>query len=158
MRKSNLFFSLLLAITCSSMANETAISGNVTVGQLEEAQAHNLLLEQQVQTARLQQQLRQTFSRDASSDSHSQTVMIRNDATSNASLPVPSQRENISPLVSLKLLEIFGRSGELRARISLPDGGETEVHKGDALPGKRGTVLAVTSDAVQLSDGSELTF
>lgn len=119
----------------------------------------NLLLEQQVQTARLQQQLRQSQSVNvnpvgtmAGPEYSSPSAQTVPDTSSGSTLQTSNQPDRV------RLQEIYGRAGELRARIALPRGGSTEVHKGDVIPGSKLTVTVVTPDIVRLSDGSELTF
>ncbi len=154
-----LLCSLALLLCGSSVAagNDT---DSVTIGQLEAAQARNLLLEQQVQTARLQQQLRQTLSEDMGSNGMA-TPVFRAPTTAGSGNPQTSAGAMASAAgksVPVRLQEIYGRAGELRARITLPLGGVTEVHKGDVIPGTKLTVTTITADVVRLSDGSELTF
>jgi len=165
MQKNSLFCRALrlTGIVCLlwqnvASANDINID-NVTIGQLEATQARNLLLEQQVQTARLQQQLRQSQSVDLNPAGtmavpvfSSPSVQPEPDVPSRSTLQTNNQPERV------RLQEIYGRSGELRARIALPRGGSTEVHKGDVIPGSKLTVTVVTPDVVRLSDGSELTF
>lgn len=165
MQRNNLFCRVLrlTGIACllwQAAASAAGISiDNVTIGQLEAAQARNLLLEQQVQTARLQQQLRQSQSVDVNPAG----TMV-GPVFSSPSAPSVPDRSSGSTLQSsnqpdrVRLQEIYGRAGELRARIALPRGGSTEVHKGDVIPGSKLTVTVVTPDIVRLSDGSELTF
>ncbi|QDX30979.1 type IV pilus biogenesis protein PilP [Dickeya poaceiphila] len=135
--------------------------GNVTMGELETAQARNMLLEQQVQTARLQRQLRE-------SQTDAATAMTSIPSTS-SSMPVSPSMTPSSPLSTarekagtesstVKLQEIYGRGNQLRARILLPRGGVTEVAAGDPIPGTKSHVQSITSTAVKLSDGSELSF
>lgn len=163
MQKNNLLHSLpyfvglafLLRLSVAAAA-ETGID-NVTIGQLEVAQARNLLLEQQVQTARLQQQLRQT--QTGENISAGMTSPVTSAPSVNPAAGFPADTTVITGQSDrVRLMEIYGRSGELRARISLPRGGTTEIHRGDLIPGTKQTVTAVTPDVVRLSDGSELTF
>ncbi|AYC17856.1 hypothetical protein DZA65_00951 [Dickeya dianthicola] len=136
--------------------------GNVTMGELETAQARNMLLEQQVQTARLQRQLR-----ESQTDAAATTAMTS--MPSPLSMPVSPSMTPSSPLSTaqekagtesstVKLQEIYGRGNQLRARILLPRGGVTEVAAGDPIPGMNTRVQSVTATAVRLSDGSELSF
>lgn len=165
MQKNSLFCRALslTGIVCLlwqnvASANDINID-NVTIGQLEATQARNLLLEQQVQTARLQQQLRQSQSVDLN-PAGTMAVPVFSSPSGQPVPDVPSRstlQTNNQP-ERVRLQEIYGRSGELRARIALPRGGSTEVHKGDVIPGSKLTVTVVTPDVVRLSDGSELTF
>lgn len=152
-----LLCSLALLFCGASVAADT---DSVTIGQLEAAQARNLLLEQQVQTARLQQQLRQTLSEDVSSNSMAPPVLRAPATVGNGTVQTTAgtAASAAGKSVPVRLQEIYGRAGELRARITLPLGGVTEVHKGDAIPGTKLTVTTITADVVRLSDGSELTF
>ena len=75
----------------------------------------------------------------------------------------PSSSQPVSTVTSkragsVRLQEIYGRGSQLRARIVLPDGGVTEVVKGDQIPGTTKRVTEVTSTLVRLSDDSELSF
>jgi type IV pilus biogenesis protein PilP len=143
----------------------SADTGNVTIGQLEAIQSRNFLLEQQVQTARLTRQLRE-------SESEIQMSQASPVANAPASLPfIPSgsptagaeqqatraPSEKIVP-APVRLQEIYGKGAQLRARIVLPQGGVTEVSPGDQLPGSKLTVKSVTLNTVKLSDGTELSF
>ncbi len=159
---------ILAAFSQQSLATEspvTADADNVTIGQLEAIQSRNFLLEQQVQTARLTRQLRE-------SESEIQMSQVSPVANAPAALPfIPSglptagaEQQAIrapsekSVPVPLRLQEIYGRGTQLRARIVLPQGGVTEVSPGDQLPGSKLTVKSVTLNAVKLSDGTELSF
>ena len=135
-------------------------SDNVTIGQLEAIQSRNFLLEQQVQTARLKRQLRE-------SESPASEI-----AATTTPLPfIPSRPAGATPgsvstttgtpskaSSTVRLQEIYGRGTQLRARILLSQGGVTEVVAGDQIPGSQLHVTSVTSAAVKLSDGSELSF
>lgn len=163
MQKNNLLCGMthLVVVACvlwnpGAGAAESLID-NVTNGQMESAQARNMVLEQQVQTARLQQQLRQIQSGEnpagpqSSQGVSAPSVNLGTGITTDTPLLAgPSDR--------VRLTEIYGRKGALRARISLPRGGSTEIHQGDVIPGTKLSVTAVTPDVVRLSDGSELTF
>lgn len=138
---------------------------NVTIGQLEAAQAKNLLLEQKVQTARLQRQLRDSEN-GALTDAPVMTSPFPPAGNSPVFSPAPApvaQSRAAAPVTTepgrVRLQEIYGRgSNELRARISLPHGGVTEIRKGDQIPGTHQRVESISADAVRLSDGSELSF
>lgn len=58
----------------------------------------------------------------------------------------------------IRLVEIYGKPGQLRARLLLPSGGIAEVVKGDPVPGTSKRVTAVTETVVRLSDDTELSF
>lgn len=158
--RTGLLLSVLLSGPALSATTADALPPNVTLGELEAAQARNLILEQKVQTARLEQQLRESQSGQstdrnylATSLQHSAPLMTQ---------PVPSQTAATSGMEkragSVRLQEIYGRGTQLRARIVLPDGGVTEVAKGDQIPGTAKRVTEVTSTLVRLSDNSELSF
>ncbi|NDL64286.1 type IV pilus biogenesis protein PilP [Acerihabitans arboris] len=138
----------------------SAGTDNVTIGQLEAIQSRNFLLEQQVQTARLKRQLRESES--IASETAASTTPLpfipsrpageKSDAKFAAT---SSQKQASSPV---RLQEIYGRGTQLRARILLSQGGVTEVIAGDQIPGSQLRVTAVTPATVRLSDGSELSF
>lgn len=155
----------LLALTGHACADEPVtvrqvIPDNVTSGELELAQARNMVLEQQVQTARLKQQLRQA---ESSTELNVGTEGTPAGYPRTSTVAAPQVQAGDTPSFSrmpvrARLREIYGKPGDLRARVSLPDGGVTEVKRGDAIPGMKGTVTSVTAEAVRLSDGSSLTF
>ncbi|WGC20682.1 type IV pilus biogenesis protein PilP [Enterobacter ludwigii] len=156
----------LLALTSQAVADEKmivnpVISDNVTSGELELAQARNMVLEQKVQTARLKQQLRQAELPVETTSNQVEGTPVGYPRTTAVVAPqtqasATSSGSRTSEQVRLK--EIYGKPGSLRARIALPGGGVTEVKRGDAIPGMKGTVTSVTAEAVRLSDGSSLTF
>jgi type IV pilus biogenesis protein PilP len=155
-----LLLSALLCGPAPAAAAGDVLPPNVTLGELEAAQARNLILEQKVQTARLEQQLRESQSGQGSDRNYLATA-------SQPSMPVmaqpaPSQQTASAGTEkragSVRLQEIYGRGNQLRARIVLPDGGVTEVVKGDQIPGTAKRVTEVTSTLVRLSDNSELSF
>ncbi|BBI91254.1 putative type IV pilus biogenesis protein PilP [Serratia symbiotica str. Tucson] len=136
-----------------------ALPPNVTIGELEAAQARNLILEQKVQTARLQQQLReselpQSPNRNylANSLQPSAPLMALPTTAHASDTSADKLRDNV------RLQEIYGRGTQLRARIVLSDGGVTEVVKGDQIPGTSKRVTEVTAPVVRLSDNSDLSF
>ncbi len=143
-----------------STGTDNVTTGNVTIGQLEAIQSRNFLLEQQVQTARLKRQLRESES-SASETAASTTPLpfIPSRPAGATSDPMPNspgaQKQASSPV---RLQEIYGRGAQLRARLLLAQGGVTEVVAGDQIPGSQVRVTAVTPAAVKLSDGSELSF
>lgn len=153
-----LFF--LLSRTVLAAAAGDALPPNVTLGELEAAQARNLILEQKVQTARLEQQLRESQSGQRSDLNYLAPP-------SPLSAPVMAQPRTTQPAATstsekqaggVRLQEIYGRGTQLRARIVLPDGGVTEVVKGERIPGTSKRVTEVTATFVRLSDDSELSF
>lgn len=156
----------LLALMSQAFADERmtvrpVIPDNVTSGELELAQARNMVLEQQVQTARLKQQLRQA---ESSVETRSNLAEGAPVSYPQASAVVVSQTQ--TPEISsvsrslerVRLQEIYGKPGALRARVTLPGGGVTEIKKGDVVPGMKGKVASISGEAVRLSDGSDLTF
>lgn len=158
--RAGLLLSVLLCEPALSVTTSDALPPNITLGELEAAQARNLILEQKVQTARLEQQLRESQSGQstdrnylATSQQPSAPFMTQPVASQPA---VPSSTEKRAS--GVRLQEIYGRGTQLRARIVLPDGGVTEVAKGDQIPGTSKRVSEVTSTLVHLSDNSELSF
>ncbi|MGX5056777.1 type IV pilus biogenesis protein PilP [Enterobacter asburiae] len=152
-------FALLLGEARATTLSET-LPTNVTQGELETAQARILILEQQVQTARLEQQLRESQSGQRSDRNYLATAtqpampaMVQPDPTQQNETAGTEKRAG-----TVRLQEIYGRGNQLRARIVLPDGGVTEVVKGDQIPGTAKRVTEVTSTLVRLSDNSELSF
>jgi type IV pilus biogenesis protein PilP len=153
---------LLGTVSYSCLAAEGAVSpgvDTVTLGQLEAIQAQNFLLEQQVQTARLQRQLRESENDTGAPRSPQLLPFIPTPPGGDipARAAVSSGVGRKAPGV-VRLQEIYGRGTRLRARILLPQGGVTEVSTGDPLPGSTLRVTAVTQALVKLSDGSELSF
>ncbi|MCX8957039.1 type IV pilus biogenesis protein PilP [Erwinia psidii] len=130
---------------------------NVTLGELEAVQARNLILEQKVQTARLEQQLRESLS--SPSGERSAPLIVQQPTVTQPGAAQPTTAGSTEKTVtSVRLQEIYGRGNQLRARILLPNGGVTEVAKGDQIPGTSRRVTEVTATAVRLSDNSELSF
>ncbi|MFP1767857.1 type IV pilus biogenesis protein PilP [Lonsdalea quercina] len=155
---TSLLLSVLLSGPSLVAVASDALPPNVTLGELEAAQARNLILEQKVQTARLEQQLRES----QSAQSPDRPYLSTQSALPLMAQPVPSQlTAGTTPekrAGSVRLQEIYGRGTQLRARIVLPDGGVTEVVKGDQIPGSAQRVIEVTSTVVRLSDNSQLSF
>ncbi|QEM89817.1 type IV pilus biogenesis protein PilP [Kosakonia radicincitans] len=154
-----MLFALLLGDARATTVSDT-LPTNVTQGELETAQARILILEQKVQTARLEQQLRESQSGQSTDRNYLATSL--QPSAPLMTQPVPSQTAATSGTEkragSVRLQEIYGRGTQLRARIVLPDGGVTEVAKGDQIPGTAKRVTEVTSTLVRLSDNSELSF
>lgn len=141
-----------------SMTINRVIPENVVSGELELAQARNMVLEQQVQTARLQQQLRQAQA-PAETKNWTEGAPAGYPQTSVVVAPQTPEASSVSRAPErIRLQEIYGKPGSLRARIALPGGGVTEVKKGDVIPGMKGTVALISGESVRLSDGSDLTF
>ncbi|MEW5288605.1 type IV pilus biogenesis protein PilP [Erwinia papayae] len=129
---------------------------NARLDELEAVQARYFILEQKVQTARLEQQLRESLS--PQSGERSAPFILQQPAVTppGASQSTPASTEKT--VSTVRLQEIYGRGTQLRARILLPNGGVTEVAKGDQIPGTSKRVTEVTATVVRLSDNSELTF
>lgn len=152
-------FCIIAVFSQQSLATDSPVTTdaeNVTIGQLEAIQSRNFLLEQQVQTARLTRQLRESQSESPVSQAVNPPVAI-------PFIPGAEQQAE-SGLVpgnvrgAVRLQEIYGRGAQLRARIVLSQGSVTEVSAGDPLPGSKLTVKSITLNAVKLSDGTELSF
>lgn len=158
--RTGLLLSVLLSGPALSATTGDVLPPNVTLGELEAAQARNLILEQKVQTARLEQQLRESQSGQSTDRNYLATSL--QPSAPLMTQPAPSQTAATSVTEkragSVRLQEIYGRGTQLRARIVLPDGGVTEVVKGDQIPGTSKRVTEVTSTLVRLSDDSELSF
>ncbi|EAW0946158.1 type IV pilus biogenesis protein PilP [Salmonella enterica] len=130
----------------------------VTGGQLEELQAKNLLLEAQVQAARLQKELKTA------------ETTVSADSTSSVGVPMmglPTEMNITSvqaaPAVTrapgrIAVLEVSGRGKNLQATLVFPDGRRSVVQAGSALPGSTLKVKSISLSAVTLSDGQQLTF
>ncbi|MCI4031502.1 type IV pilus biogenesis protein PilP [Dickeya dianthicola] len=165
MRRTSLAGRLLILLAllygdAQAASFSDTLPSNVTQGELETAQARILILEQKVQTARLEQQLRESQSGQSTDRNYLATSM--QPSAPLMTQPVPSQTAATSVTEkragSVRLQEIYGRGTQLRARIVLPDGGVTEVVNGDQIPGTSKRVTEVTSTLVRLSDNSELSF
>ena len=156
---SGLLLSVLLCGPVLAATTGDALPPNVTLGELEAAQARNLILEQKVQTARLEQQLRESQSGQSTDRNYLATSLqpsapVMTQPVQSAQTAATSEKR----AGSVRLQAIYGRDKQLRARIVLPDGGVTEVVKGDQIPGTSKRVTEVTSTLVRLSDNSELSF
>ncbi|ORM84308.1 pilus assembly protein PilP [Pantoea deleyi] len=155
---------LLVNAATATAAGSAPLPPNVTLGELESAQAQNLLLEQKVQTARLQQQLRESQTAVTSALSQAAVVPPLTSYPSAGQMPASQAqaKDSGSPAAtqpaSIRLVEIYGSPGKLRARLQLPGGGIAEVVKGDPIPGTSKRVTAVTETVVRLSDDTELSF
>ncbi|MCT7049184.1 type IV pilus biogenesis protein PilP [Salmonella enterica] len=127
----------------------------LTGGQLEELQAKTLLLEAQVQAARLQKEL--TTAETAGSGGN-----VPAGGAFAAGMPadmgaVPVQAATRLP-GRIKILEVSGRGKDLQATLSFPDGRQSQVQTGSVVPGTSLKVKAITLSSVTLSDGQQLTF
>ena len=140
----------------------SADADNVTIGQLEAIQSRNFLLEQQVQTARLTRQLRESQNESPAGPTAGTTPVVpfipSNPLPPSGGQGTANGGAHKNAPAAVRLQEIYGRGAQLRARIILPQGGVTEVSAGDPLPGSSLSVKSVTLNAVKLSDGTELSF
>lgn len=127
---------------------KTAVTSNVTVGQLESIQQKNMLLEAQVHTARLQRQLRE----------NGRGVLAVGGNVLSSDPPIAGSAVSSSRGATLQLEEIYGRGHVLLARLRLTAGGVVEVRQGDRLPGSSLKVTAITDSVVKLSDGTVMSF
>jgi|GEM_PF-911596 type IV pilus biogenesis protein PilP len=157
-----LCFTAAMSHSCLAAGDPfSAGDDNVTIGQLEAIQARNFLLEQQVQTAKLKRQLRESENDAGIIDSPTPLPFI---PANHPAGEAPAKRTPASSVAektassAVRLQEIYGRGTQLRARILLPQGGVTEVATGDQIPGTKLRVTAVTAAVVKLSDGTELSF
>ncbi|OWO79847.1 hypothetical protein B5C26_19835 [Photorhabdus luminescens] len=119
----------------------------MTVGQLEHLQAKNLLLEAELQRAKLQRQL-----------AESQHLGLTGSNDIDLPVTVPPVITAGHPVTRPVVQEIYGRGNALRASVSLPGHGVMELAVGDAVPGTQFNVKVITLSAVTLSDDSVLTF
>ncbi|AUH01900.1 type IV pilus biogenesis protein PilP [Prodigiosinella confusarubida] len=156
---------ILAVFSQQSLAEDrpaSADADNVTIGQLEAIQSRNFLLEQQVQTARLKRQLRESQSESQVSQAAnvpaSLPFMPSNPLSMNVGQSAAGATSSKRVMGAIRLQEIYGRGTQLHARIVLPQGGITEVSAGDLLPGSKLSVTSVTLNAVKLSDGTALSF
>ncbi|EAO5493988.1 type IV pilus biogenesis protein PilP [Salmonella enterica subsp. enterica] len=130
----------------------------VTGGQLEELQAKNLLLEAQVQAARLQKELKTAeTSVPAGSTSSAGVPMTGLPADMNMP-PVQAAPAVTRAPGRIAVLEVSGRGKNLQATLIFPDGQRSVVQAGSALPGSTLKVKSISLSAVTLSDGRQLTF
>ncbi|GKW07667.1 type IV pilus biogenesis protein PilP [Pectobacterium carotovorum] len=162
MRRNSLAL-LCLMVAASVYAESELATGEtessnslVTVGQLEDVQARNLLLAAQVESAKLQRMLK---------ESQSPLPLIVPPGTTPYQVPIApmaatmpagqSAPEKVSKPV---LLETYGDGKTMFARIRLASGNVIEMAKGDRLPGTTSSISAITDSSVTLSDGSQLSF
>lgn len=138
------------------ISSKTNDISSITVSQLESIQQRNMLLEAQVQTARLKRQLREN-----------EQIILPADGNLTSTMPFTTELANIpetgsvasgSKKATLQLEEIYGRGHPLRARFRLATGGVVEVTQGDILPGSSLKITAITESVVKLSDGTVMSF
>lgn len=159
MHKNNPVCLLLLLVIWVGSVNatrdqtlaKTAVTSNVTVGQLESIQQKNMLLEAQLHTARLQRQLRENGQETRPVDGNVMSPWQANSPIAGSAVSSPRG-------ATLQLEEIYGRGHVLLARLRLTAGGVVEVRQGDRLPGSSLKVTAITDSVVKLSDGTVMSF
>lgn len=159
------FLAVLSQPSVAAEASGETVADNITLGQLEAIQSRNFLLEQQVQTARLTKQLRESETQNLGgqvANPQVQMPFIPGSPVPGAHMSSGQQTESLQVtkrmLEPVRLQEIYGKGAQLRARIFLPQGGVTEVVNGDLLPGSKLRVISISATSVGLSDGSELSF
>ncbi|MEL4886778.1 type IV pilus biogenesis protein PilP [Pectobacterium betavasculorum] len=162
MRRNSLALLCLMVATTvyaeSEIATGETESSNslVTVGQLEDVQARNLLLAAQVESAKLQRMLKESQSPLPLMVPPGSTPYQAPIAPMMATVPAgQSVTEKTGKPV---LLETYGDGKTLFARIRLANGNVIEMAKGDRLPGTKSSISAIADSSVTLSDGSQLSF
>ncbi|GKW03166.1 type IV pilus biogenesis protein PilP [Pectobacterium carotovorum] len=162
MRRNSLAL-LCLMVAASVYAESEIATGEtessnslVTVGQLEDVQARNLLLAAQVESAKLQRMLK---------ESQSPLPLIVPPGTTPYQVPIapmaatmPAGQSTTEKTSKPVLLETYGDGKTMFARIRLASGNVIEMAKGDRLPGTTSSISAITDSSVTLSDGSQLSF
>ncbi|EEC1168209.1 type IV pilus biogenesis protein PilP [Salmonella enterica] len=132
----------------------------LTGGQLEALQAKTLLLEAQVQAARLQKELTTT---ETAGDGGNGPAAAAGPFAMNMPADVGATPVQAAPAATrapgrIAVLEVSGRGNALQATLSFPDGRRSVVKAGNTLPGSTLTVKAISLSGVTLSDGQQLTF
>ncbi|EEG6140368.1 type IV pilus biogenesis protein PilP [Salmonella enterica subsp. enterica] len=130
----------------------------LTGGQLEALQAKTLLLEAQVQAARLQKELTTTETAGAGENGPAAGPFAMNMPADVGTTPVQAAPAATRAPGRITVLEVSGRGNALQATLSFPDGRRSVVKAGNALPGSTLTVKAISLSGVTLSDGQQLTF
>lgn len=130
----------------------------LTGGQLEALQAKTLLLEAQVQAARLQKELTTTETAGAGENGPAAGPFAMNVPADVGATPVQAAPAATRAPGRITVLEVSGRGNALQATLSFPDGRRSVVKAGNALPGSTLTVKAISLSGVTLSDGQQLTF
>lgn len=130
----------------------------LTGGQLEALQARTLLLEAQVQAARLQKELTTTETAGAGENGPAAGPFAMNVPADVGATPVQAAPAATRAPGRITVLEVSGRGNALQATLSFPDGRRSVVKAGNALPGSTLTVKAISLSGVTLSDGQQLTF
>ncbi|ENN3466274.1 type IV pilus biogenesis protein PilP [Salmonella enterica] len=132
----------------------------LTGGQLEALQAKTLLLEAQVQAARLQKEL---TTAETAGDGGNGPAAAAGPFAMNMPADVGATPVQAAPAATrapgrIAVLEVSGRGNALQATLSFPDGRRSVVKTGNTLPGSTLTVKAISLSGVTLSDGQQLTF
>ncbi|ENF9606683.1 type IV pilus biogenesis protein PilP [Salmonella enterica] len=130
----------------------------LTGGQLEALQARTLLLEAQVQAARLQKELTTTETAGAGENGPAAGPFAMNVPADVGTTPVQAAPAATRVPGRITVLEVSGRGNALQATLSFPDGRRSVVKAGNTLPGSTLTVKAISLSGVTLSDGQQLTF
>ncbi|EJZ6456047.1 type IV pilus biogenesis protein PilP [Salmonella enterica subsp. enterica serovar Braenderup] len=130
----------------------------LTGGQLEALQARTLLLEAQVQAARLQKELTTTETAGDGGKGPAAGPFAMNMPADVGATPVQAAPAATRAPGRITVLEVSGRGNALQATLSFPDGRRSVVKAGNTLPGSTLTVKAISLSGVTLSDGQQLTF
>ncbi|EHD3318817.1 type IV pilus biogenesis protein PilP [Salmonella enterica subsp. enterica serovar Emek] len=132
----------------------------LTGGQLEALQAKTLLLEAQVQAARLQKELTtaETAGDGGNGPAAAAGPFAMNMPADVGATPVQANPAATRAPGRITVLEVSGRGNALQATLSFPDGRRSVVKTGNTLPGSTLTVKAISLSGVTLSDGQQLTF
>ncbi|EAQ4379923.1 type IV pilus biogenesis protein PilP [Salmonella enterica subsp. enterica serovar Javiana] len=130
----------------------------LTGGQLEALQARTLLLEAQVQAARLQKELTTTETAGPGENGPESGSFAMNMPADRGATPVQAAPAATRAPGRITVLEVSGRGNALQATLSFPDGRRSVVKAGNTLPGSTLTVKAISLSGVTLSDGQQLTF
>lgn len=130
----------------------------LTGGQLEALQAKTLLLEAQVQAARLQKELTTTETAGAGENGPAAGPFAMNVPADVGATPVQAAPAATRAPGRITVLEVSGHGNALQATLSFPDGRRSVVKAGNTLPGSTLTVKAISLSGVTLSDGQQLTF
>lgn len=130
----------------------------LTGGQLEALQARTLLLEAQVQAARLQKELTTTETAGDGGNGPESGSFTMNMPADRGTTPVQAAPAATRAPGRITVLEVSGRGNALQATLSFPDGRRSVVKAGNTLPGSTLTVKAISLSGVTLSDGQQLTF
>ncbi|EEF2419714.1 type IV pilus biogenesis protein PilP [Salmonella enterica] len=130
----------------------------LTGGQLEELQAKTLLLEAQVQAARLRKELTTAETAGAGGNFPTAGSFAMNMPADMGAIPVQAAPAATRVPGRITVLEVSGRGNALQATLSFPDGRQSQVQTGSVVPGTSLKVKAITLSLVTLSDGQQLTF